>query len=98
MHNGSISVNLGDQLTFFCQVNSTAESSEDVYENLIRLEEDRCNSTGIDSIFITSCTQNGFDTAVLINSVDLINRPRYDVGRVYYFTSECVGSVHGNGH
>ena len=89
----SIKVNLGDQMIFNCQVNNATESPQDLHENLIRLEEDRCDSTGIDSAFIGFCMQDKFDITVLIsNSSNLVNRASFNVGRVYYFTSECVGS------
>ena len=75
---------------FLCQVNSTTENPEDVFENLVRLQVDRCNATGEMVMFIDACTEDGFDITIPVTDTpNLVNRPSFEVGQVYYFTSEC---------
>ena len=74
---------------FVCQVNPNNENAEDVFENLIRLQVNQCNATGEMAMFIDSCTVDTFDITVPISTPNLVNRQGFEVGQVYYFTSEC---------
>lgn len=89
----TIDVNLGDRFLFFCQVNSNTENPEDVFENLVRLQVDRCNATGEMVTFIDECTDDGFDITIPVTSTPvLVNRPSFELGQVYYFTSFSDGT------
>ena len=86
----TLNVNLGDQFVFLCQVNPDTEDAEDVFESLVRLQVDRCNATSEEVTFIDACTDDGFDITIPVtNTPDLVNRLSFEVGQVYYFTSEC---------
>ena len=86
----TLNVNLNDLFAFICRAEGDVEDPADVYENLIRLEVDRCNVTEEMVTLIDFCDRNGSEITVPVTdtTLNLANRPRFVAGGVYYFTSE----------